>query len=825
MTERCQQGDSGNFKRKILFANIIIYKNNRMNLKQLHTTLLITLCAALAACSDQDVLVDNSTASGLDNGKTPIALSVGGVDAPSLTRAVITNDPDKTYHPFNKDTKIFMVMKSTYGTEDYQGSRKDKYTVSRGEVKASSIAITFDNLNQKYWDDAHARSSQLDIWAYAAMVPSSWNSCTFQIPSSTWEPQTPETAEHKMLEYISKTYETNTQAADKSPYPWIEHSAGDKGSRGAIYPCIMEWKVTNTPWTQTEASIQYQDLMFSNNLADNTSYEGSDNRLKFGTQTVGKFDTGEMKFYHAMSKITIHIIEGDGFDKTSANKEKDFQFKSETNVKFPQDVFNTQGTFNIKNGYFEKVDNHNEITKIALTSPKGTDPEPYYTLQALAIPNINGINGQTDNYSRFVPNDTKVMMEFTIDNNTYKITSGDLYTALHEKIGATEKTDNGTYIPLEAGKNYVFTFKVSKSKVSGITAQLAPWEEVTAATQEPSNARISLKLEERGGNLTENANMYRAADNPSSIVDDYESYNWKTGYTDENVYKYGEKELTNLWLWPNNMTYYHIRAIMPTTSDVTTDAGGGDYTALQSGSVTSSNDVCWGAPMLDVADNESEDDFKWTYDAKSATPKGFGVTNSALGDKNQIFHAIGPTNSTIKLILFHMMSQVKFVINTTNGADAVDLGDGTTDAKKTTIEILDHYNKGKVLLGNGLVQTTGSKQDVATLDKIWKADSKNSCQYAVVPQDLTGVKLRITTPDNNRYIVDLNDVKATTVTNYNIANPYTKGSDNKYIIDRWYPGFQYTYTFTLSKKKIESITATILGWENVTAGDDNVQIK
>ena len=67
----------------------------------------------------------------------------------------------------------------------------------------------------------------------------------------------------------------------------------------------------------------------------------------------------------------------------------------------------------------------------------------------------------------------------------------------------------------------------------------------------------------------------------------------------------------------------------------------------------------------------------------------------------------------------------------------------------------------------------------------------------------------------------MKDVVATTVSETNIKNPYT-ANGNK--IDRWYPGFKYTYTFILKKKGID-IKVTILDWETVTAGDDNVQIQ
>lgn len=808
-----------------------------MKFNKLHNALVFLLCAAaLVACNKTPV--QNGTD---QSGKSPIVLSIGGVDSQNQgTKAVITDDSEKTYNPFSQKTKIFMVMKSEYGTEDYLGTRKDKYTVCRGDVAANQTAVTFDDLNQKYWDDAHARSSMLNIWAYAAMVPDSWNSCTFQIPNPSYDPSDP------LTEYTSKTYETGTEAADKSPYPWIEHSysSGDKGSKGAIYPCIMEWSVTNTPWSQTTASVMYQDLMFSNNLADNGV--GKDKRLKFGTQQAGKFDAGEMKFYHAMSKITIKIIEGDGFDKSSPQKDNDFQFASGTNIKLTE--INTKGTFNIKNGQFEMIDptnGHQPITKIAQETLKGIDPNPYYTLQALAIPNIYGINGSTDSYSRFVPGSATTMMEFTIDNNTYKISSGDLYTALHGKTGATEKTDNGTYIPLEAGKNYIFTFKISKTKVGGITAKVADWESVTAEQQEPSNARISLKLEERGAALADAdvVDIYRAANVSPTIRDDYESYAWETGYTasgDKNVYRKesGAWKLSDLWFWPNNETFYHFRAVMPTETAVTTDTTPNpdvDYFAINSADASSYTDYRWGATMLDDGDNETEGTFKWNY---GPVTNGFDGLDTKEASAHQIYKAIGPTTGTIKFVLFHMMSDVTINITTTTGSDAVNIGDNGVN--KTQVYIEDAFLAGRVLLGNGLVQTTGTttaSQEVsqssftaATGDPVAAASAEY--KYGIVPQNLAtsvndskGVQLRVVTPDNNQYYVNLKDAKVTSVETQNIANPYTKGSDNKYTITRWYPGFKYIYNLTLKKSGILDLTATIVNWEKIEATYDDVTIQ
>lgn len=757
-----------------------------MNLKQLHTTLLLTLCAALAACSDQDVLQDPSAGSETDLGKTPIELSVGGVDAPSLTRAVISSDQGRTMQALPKGSSIYMLfMANELDGSGFKTTRTIGFAQDQDpQTTKSDISFTASNEGNvfvRYWDDAYARKSALSI---AAVTTPGYG---------------PSAAGASAVD--SKAWSIGGQTSFQN-IAWTVPGSG--GIESSTY---INWPIGNAVDATDQTSsnfITYQDLCFSNNIGDNTQYSLTDTRIKFDSETK-KFGTGTLIFNHALSKLTFHIKKGEGFT------DQEFLFNTGTNIKLSN--FYRSGRFIIGTGEFTQTSPNapvkGDIAKINQHTTPDTGDK--FTLDALVIP---GTDMTTDEDA----------VTFYINHNEYKLTMAQLYAAFTD-AQKTNFFENGK---LKAGVHYVFTFTVSKTQISGLTAQIVPWETVNADNIDATNARISLMLEERGTYKDSDVDFYRAKDpDNTSISDTYEGYNWTSGYnTDGKATETtcsDHKWKTPNWYWPDNTTFYHIRAIAPTTSSVTTDAVGGDYTTLQSGSLSSYKDVCWGAPMLDKTENEVSDDFKWTYDAKSGSPQGFGVTNSALGDKNQIFHAIGPTNSTIKLILFHMMSQVKFTINTTNGADAVDLGDGTEDAKKTTIEILDHYNNGMVLLGNGLVQTTGSKQSVLTLEKIWKADSKNFCDYAVVPQDLTGVKLRITTPDNNRYIVDLKDVKATTIGTNNIANPYAL-SDSKYIIDSWYPGFKYNYTFTLSKKKIESITATILDWETVTA-EDEVQIK
>ena len=721
------------------------------------------------ACSD-DATTDITMGD-----KTPIELSVGGMDDGATTRAVITDGTGKTLVAMSEGTGIRISMMSEYNMTftgeswAFQGAQATKYCTTWGTAQTTSddkAPINFGS-NIRYWDDAHARSSMLSLWGLAVpgKATSEW----------TW-----------------KATSDGTEVVDHMPW-------GTTTTPTQIY-----WAVSDN---QSEASMAKEDLCFSNNLADHTS-TSSDNRLKFNS-TTKKFDTGNMIFYHALTQFTIKIKCGDGF----VGNGTDFKFTNLPPIatatnSFALNGFYGKGIFDVKAGEFQTSEG-STISSIYLqsTTYQNKNQGDYYVLSAYVLPG-------TDLLSTSVAD----AFSFTIDNNNYKISMRDLYDAISARNSGSLTTVLGEGKKLLAGVNYVFTFTVDKTKISGMTAQIQEWENVQADNITPSNARINLKLEERGTEVTSGVDFYRALDpDNTAITDTYEGYKWSTGYlTDGKAtasYSGSQWTISN-WYWPNNTAFYHFRAVgdQSSTSPVPTpqtDATYGDYFALTAGE--SYKDYTWGAPFLDDQDNEVAGSFKWTY----STQHGFDGTAS---NQHQIYHGIGPTNSVIKILMFHMMSDVTIKIKTTTGEDKVTLVDGTN---KTTAVLKNLHTSGKVLIGNGLVQTTGSAVDVTV--NLEGSDVLSWNNYGAIPQDLSNVVLEITTPDKNLYKVVMKDVISTSYTNSNnsnIQNPYSAGK-----INYWYPGFKYEYTFTLSKKKIENITATILDWETVTAGDDNVQIQ
>ncbi len=572
----------------------------------------------------------------------------------------------------------------------------------------------------------------------------------------------------------------------KTVYPWTSMPTTGAWSNTEISPTVADWTVSAN---QTATTLLDEDLCYSNNISKYTEGTEQDKRLKFNSGTR-KFDQGNLCFYHALSWITFEIIR----DEESFTAEE-FQFATGTNIKLTN--FYTENTlFHIPTGEFTGTYSSQVIQTMAKRATATTGSA--FTLDALVMPTTD------------MSSTTKGDIHLIIANNEYNLSKKELL----DKIQESDKTNHLIEEKkLKPGVHYVFKLRIGKTKIKDITATILEWETVTADTHTPSNAKVTLKLEARTG-PEENAYIYRAAETTTKITGDILSegkgYVWDTGYgnADRNAYTAYTHALSKSWYWPDNKTFYHFRAIAPQAAPAPTTVDGKDCVALTSGDPPYT-DVCWGAPFPKM-----EPSTKFVY----------SLTNGFAGtDGHQIHYAIGATESPLKLLLFHMMSDVTINIRSVTGDAQVDLGDGTSTT--TQIELKNIYTKGRVQLGNGLVLGTDTQTGTHTFPLQGGTTLKWS-NYGAIPQSLAGVVLEITTPDNNHYLIDLASVKASAsnISSKNVQNPYAI-VDGKCTINRWYPDYKYTYSFTLSKKGVTGITCTILDWEEVEADDEVIQIK
>ena len=699
---------------------------------------------------------DAIVSGGYDEGKTSIELMVGGVGEGNAARSrAITKDPENVAKRgvLPAGTALYMVMKS----ED--ASSKLLYSVTKGVTgtadakKISPIDFTETGCT-RYWDDCFARNANLTIYA----------ACS---PGST-----------KVIKIGGKTV-----------YPWTSMPTTGAWSNTEISPTVADWTVSAN---QTATTLLDEDLCYSNNISKYTEGTEQDKRLKFNSGTR-KFDQGNLCFYHALSWITFEIIR----DEESFTAEE-FQFATGTNIKLTN--FYTENTlFHIPTGEFTGTYSSQVIQTMAKRATATTGSA--FTLDALVMPTTD------------MSSPTKGDIHLIIANNEYNLSKQELLN----KIQASDKTNHligGTQ--LKPGVHYVFKLRIGKTKIKEITATILDWETVTATEHTPSNAKVTLNLEDRTG-TKENAYIYRAAETTANITGDILSegkgYVWATGYEGPNAYTASGNTLNSTWYWPDNKTFYHFRAIVPQSAPALTTVDGNDCVALASGDTYT--DVCWGAPFPEMEPgNPSSNTTKFVY----------SLTNGFAGtDGHQIHYAIGATESPLKLLLFHMMSDVTINIRSVTGDAQVDLGDGTSTT--TQIELKNIYTEGRVQLGNGLVLGTGTQTGTHTFPLQGGTTLKWS-NYGAIPQSLAGVVLEITTPDNNHYLIDLASVKASAsnISSKNVQNPYAI-VDGKCTINRWYPDYKYTYSFTLSKKGVTGITCTILEWEEVTADDEVIQIQ
>lgn len=812
-----------------------------MRLKLKHITLSLSLLA-LAACKESVGVLDPVEPTIPDSEKTPIELSVGGVDSPNpITRAVITDGTGKTMQSFSENTSLYMLMKSqnvTDGSKPALVTRTIMFALPQSDNGKDYSEVNYSASNEenkfiRFWDDSYARSSALSILAVCTPGMGA------NVDKKTWN------ISGSDVGYANRGWEQISGGSGTVPYPTIKWPVGNDNEYTSLKLLTDQSVLSNgVPF------IKNQDLCFSNNIGNWDGKGGADRRLKFNIETK-KFPQAEdkwednttyktrMVFYHALSKLTFRIKKGDGFT------DAEFKFNDNTNIKLSN--FYNQGIFNIEDGEFipsgstgapttgniDKIYQHTSLTSEETTAGYK------YILDALVIP---GTDMSTSNDA----------VTFYINNNEYKLTMAQLYAAFSD----AQKTSYFNSNKLKAGVHYVFTFSVSKTIIKNLTASIVDWEDVEAEELEASNARIKLSLEER--NNSDNGNMlgdgdvfyiYRAEDNipdGQSINDNYSAYNWAKSYTNDGAnlaWDGTHSRWETKWYWESNKHFYHFRALCEAhgtgnhttaiSSVLSNDGTYGSYLTL-SHKESGYADILWGAPMLDYAQNEVNDsvNLKWNYGLET---HGFDGLDTKSADQHQIYKAIGPTKDAIKLTLFHMMSDVTFNIKTSGESDPDKVNLGNGDTEKTTIELRQVHTTGKLFLGNGLVK--GSTSEVANSTfKFEATPAPNSSTkiitwagYGAIPQDLANVHLVITTPDHNQYIVDLADVVVKSITYDNLANPYKKitadgPNKGKYQLNRWYPGFKYNYTFKLTKKGITDIQATIVPWETVEA-EQEVQIR
>ncbi|MCR5269882.1 MAG: fimbrillin family protein [Prevotella sp.] len=727
-------------------------------MKNLFFPLLAATALVTTACSNS--LEDDANAIDPSN-KT--AISFVGEDNAAVTRA-----------GFAINTHIAMHIRSNKNGLTTDGNVRETRTVASALADATLSDASFSSIeapsdeNVRYWDDAYGRSAQLSVFAVA--VPGKDNTLKNDGKSltdllagtSVWS----NGALSEEIAWTVSADQSGTDVIGKEDLTYSNNISAN-GEGGA-----KSYNYTSSAYdTPKDGCLQFR-------LKDDSMQDGP-----------GKFDQGNLKFNHAMSRITVHLKKGVGYGDGS------FAFATGTNIK----ILNvpTAGKLDIENGSWT-VETSSDINKMATTT---TQSGATYSLMAQMLP------GYT-----FAENSDVNVLEFIIDDNKYFITQGMMLDALNQG-----QNTSVTSLEMAQGKNYVFTITVGKSKIINVTATLEPWTDVTAANKDMDNSHIELSLfKNADGTAADHFDLYRLNDESAEInTGASEAKNWNGNYTDKAGLTQSGTVWTTDWFFENNKSFYHFRTVNEGTKiKGTTDNAVDDYFEVTSGAQTT-HDYHWGAPFLTST----------TSPIQYSTTNGYAATLSP---------AIGATNSTINLTELHMMSNINVVLRTTKSTspDHVELEVGSNQC---VVSLTYFYAKGQVKMGSGLVTPTGNltASDAFTAPAAGLDDTDATYQktgaftFAVVPQALTRsegtnlyVGITIKTPDNNQYYVvkSLSDIIATA--NGGSQNQATNGK-----VDFWYPNHRYTYTFTLTKAGIKNVTCTVEKWVNVTADNKDITLE
>ncbi|MDO4984913.1 MAG: fimbrillin family protein [Prevotella sp.] len=770
-----------------------------------YTLSIVALCGALASCSDETTSGGNANN---NDGKELIALS--GNDN-GVTRAAFTRGG------FSAATTVEMRIKAKDISGTYADARYAKATATASATTGNDLSsLTYAGGMARYWDDAFGRNSQLTIYAFAipgktdATLLPTWSSDGWTAVDASTNPNWYTGTEYTTVTWGVKTVQTAATMLEDD----LTYSNNIKeGGLGGRY--TYTYNTSSSSWDQTDG--------FANGPLTWTA--------KAKGETTGKFDKGHLVFNHALAWIEINLKESNGYDTSSAG---DFQW---TNTATGQNItlkgFNTSGKFNVATATWSNMTSDVDITNINENAVTAAARQLY----AYVLPGTN------------LYTTTANVVEFELDNSKYYVTGSQIANAIrtYYTSGAGKSTDNASiyqnFTTIEAGKHYIINLNVAKKGIEKITAAIVDWETVNSndATAQNTYSKFNLK-NDRGTALTQTQeshfNLYRSAQTAKNYIDGEEdkNYAWETGYGAAASKNYESSSWKTDWYWENNLTYYHFRAAgategtsvtinTETITDTDNKTTNVDYFNIKSGALSGSEykDYIWGAPFVATTGT-------LTYDANDDTQKGFDGTNST----HQLSQAIGPTTSDINMLLFHVTSQITVNVKTTTGADKVTLYDANnTTSPKTKVDILYFLPDGKVLMGNGFVAASGNRTSAEMTTGTCVSENGTvgayvPCTYGIVPQSLsyTGgtIGLRITTPDGNQYVVsDLSKCTAS-VSTTSLANPYTASSTTtgSYVIDAWYPGYQYTYNITIKKTGIERITAAVVGWETVEG--DNIDI-
>lgn len=535
-------------------------------------------------------------------------------------------------------------------------------------------------------------------------------------------------------------------------------------------------------------------------------------------------------YTHAMSKVTIELVLGEGYDvypagDANAGKAKAFGDNNTTPTLFAN----------------KEVTEADAINQTLKTTVAASD-DPGITMYLVEDEKItNGASNKTRVYEAIIaPTVMKAgnkLAEVTVDGNKYDIvlTNAILETkypaessnntwssklnsyevssgTLAEKEGGYNETDGGISL---SGINYRLVVNLLKQRIN-VEAKITDWSDVHASINGEIKFTTDVKnvSNTTGEIITDGSfDLWRSTSNESH--ESYDEYSAVDGVNKATTFTYDSEnsawtinETNPKIYWPNGSTNYYFRAL------ATYSESGSTKTLA---SVNNSFDAIQGTDLV------------WGTTAAHTGTEADGTTTHNYAEGGPI----NPRTGNVPLTFYHVMSKITVNLEDENKNATVPDGVDPTnynsplnpriDLTDATIQFTNLATFGTIELSEGSITpasiTEGQKLlDVETgyFSKMnnGTATGKTSNvldEYIVTPQTIgDNAMIIITLKDGTIYKAKLADC---IVTSTNDATAHAINS----TISEWKRGKSYTYTITLSKDKI-TFRALVENWDEVEGG-------
>lgn len=837
------------------------------------TNLFLFAALALASCNKvgPEVIIPDDQKERISFSMSDETTKAGFVGADTRIVARFQSDMNGTENANSRYTKTVLLAK-----QDGTGS----------DVSYSDVDYYVDGY-RKYWDDAFGRSGFISVYAVAipnSTVATKLTEGKLAGSTSAWATEaTPDNSIQWDVTYLT-TQSSTTLAAEDLAYSNNIKNGGNNGRYVWDYD-----KEPEPGYPDKNGRLDGHEngrLQFTQAAGAEASDAGHFDKghlmFKHGLSrltVVLKPGAGFTADRSAATDFKFNMIKG---SVVSGNIQLlSFPVKGTLNIKAGSWATAGDGTQNIL-----QMIGAASTTTVATQAAKYDATEATYlanrTYSAQMLPGkVFAVDGVANVMQFTIDDNTYYVTEKMVYDAL-------LASTWYANASAAEKTAAGfvagTKVTMEQGHNYTLTITVNKTGIADVTATLAAWVDVAGATS-VNNAHITLSLKTTGETCDKDIDLYRLEDNnPSYDADQYnftyKGKNWFGNYLTDGMHKttllHDDMDETNKnwetpWYFESNRTYYHFRTVNHETPVVANDTDAPDYFVIASGPVATT-DPHWGAPMQSTSTTWLKYDDNATL-ADYSDDKGFEA---------HLHHAIGATESQVAIQELHMMSNIVVVLKTPNDGGKVQLYKDAVaatyyadaaeynaaketdltpeqfaelteeqkiktpaeEAVGTIVKITRLSTTGKVEMGRGVVTPTGAftgeetmtSPAITSADTYFTADGKatrtvsKDYTFAIVPQALSRnessesdsdfVGIFIQTPDKNQYYVvkDLSKIVASSVDDQ-------RNQAKDAAIKRWYPGHRYTYTFTISKTKIDNVTATVADWVNVVGKDIPVDLE